>query len=314
MIMNRTPLISVVMPVYNESIHNLHDSINSILNQTYKNFEYIIVDDNPANNSIKNYIKKRAQQDSRIRLVFNQHNLKLTKSENKGIRLAKGKYIARIDADDVAYKNRLSNQLIFCIKNDLDISSSNISLINDNDQVTRKSTFHTTNIINQRKVKKIMEYGNIAVGPTFFFNKNIYYKIGKYRNFNGEDYDLVARFLIKGYTYGFQSDPLIYKRLRRSSITYHGTLAQYMAERMISQYLRRFDYKKIMPLNLLFRKINNINKGKRNHFRRYANARYTYNDHKTFANLLKTILSILSSKIVFQRCLWSLFNKYKLKH
>lgn len=310
--MNQVPEISIVMPVYNESIHDLQESINSILNQTYHNFEYIIVDDNPNNTTIKSYIKKRANQDNRIKLIFNKHNLKLTKSENKGIHLAKGKYIARIDADDIAYKNRLKAQLTFCLENKLDISSSNLSLINDKDQITRKRNFDAQNIVNQSKIKSIMRYGNIAVGPTLFFKKSIINKLGYYRNFNGEDYDLTARFLIAGYRYGFQSQPLIYKRLRRNSMTYHGTLSQYMAERTISKYLRKFNYGKVMPISYLNNNIKNVNHIQKSHFRDYANARYTYNDEKNVFNLLKTIYTVFKSKIVFQRCLWSVFNKFNL--
>ena len=311
--MNEKPLISVVMPVYNESIHDLHASINSILNQTYKNFEYIIVDDNPNNDQIKNYIKKRASQDKRIRLIFNQRNLKLTKSENKGIKASKGKYIARMDADDIAYRNRLKTQLRFIQNNNLDIISSNFSLINDNDELTRKITFNCKNdISNQQKIKSIIRYGNIAVGPTFMFKKDVFNRIGRYRNFNGEDYDLAVRFLINKNKYGFESAPLIYKRLRRNSITYHGTLSQYIAERTISRYLRKYDFNKVMPINMLHNMLISLGDKDKCGFRRYANARYAYNDNKTYINLLKTIFRILSSKIVFERCLWSIFNKYNI--
>lgn len=111
----KQPLISVVMPVYNAGDF-LVDSIKSILNQTYKNFEFIIVNDDSTDNSFE-IIKAFAKKDKRIKFLKNKTNLGVSKTVNKAILKAKGDYIARMDADDIAMKNRLSLQLNFLQKN-----------------------------------------------------------------------------------------------------------------------------------------------------------------------------------------------------
>ena len=106
-----SPIVSVIMPVYNEESW-LHQSIPSILNQTFEDFELIIINDASTDNSleiIKHYIK----QDSRIRLYNNSKNSELIETLNKGIALANGKYIARMDADDISLPDRLNIQLSY---------------------------------------------------------------------------------------------------------------------------------------------------------------------------------------------------------
>lgn len=103
------PMISVLMSNYNDILY-IKKTINSILKQSYKNFEYLIIDDGSTDDSISVI---RSFPDSRIKLISNKKNLGLADSLNKGISLATGKYIARIDADDIAHKNRLAAQLNF---------------------------------------------------------------------------------------------------------------------------------------------------------------------------------------------------------
>jgi glycosyltransferase involved in cell wall biosynthesis len=105
--------ISVLMGIYSENEIWLKDSINSILNQTFTQFEFIIINDNPErelNTSILNEFKL---SDKRIIVINNEKNLGLTRSLNIGLKLAKGKYIARMDADDISLPNRFSKQFSF---------------------------------------------------------------------------------------------------------------------------------------------------------------------------------------------------------
>ncbi|SDG63888.1 Glycosyltransferase involved in cell wall bisynthesis [Selenomonas sp. WCT3] len=99
--------ISVVMSVYNGERY-LSEAIDSILNQSYDDFEFIIIDDCSTDNSV-DIIK--SYNDNRIRLVRNEENLRLPASLNKGIKLASGKYIARMDADDISLMDRFSKQV-----------------------------------------------------------------------------------------------------------------------------------------------------------------------------------------------------------
>lgn len=102
--------ISVVMSVYKEPLDWLHQSIDSILRQTFKDFEFIIICDNPKGKETIALLKDYSNRDNRIKLIFNEENIGLTKSLNKGLAVAKGKYIARMDADDVSMPERFEKQ------------------------------------------------------------------------------------------------------------------------------------------------------------------------------------------------------------
>ena len=105
-----SPLVSVVMSVYNTPEEFLRASVASILNQTHKNLEFLIVDDcsKPAT---QNVLRELALKDRRIRILTNLENLGLTKSLNRAIDQAKGDYVARMDADDVSANNRFEEQI-----------------------------------------------------------------------------------------------------------------------------------------------------------------------------------------------------------
>ena len=111
---NKKPLVSVIMAEYNTNEKLLKESIESILNQTYKNFEFIIVDDCGTNN-----VKKITEEynDKRIKVLKNKKNSGLVFSLNKAINMCEGKYIARMDTDDYSYPKRLEKQVTFIEKN-----------------------------------------------------------------------------------------------------------------------------------------------------------------------------------------------------
>ena len=111
--MKNNPRVSIVMSVYSEPLNWLRDSIDSILVQTVSDFEFIIVCDNPQNSNVINLLHEYANNDKRIHLVFNEENIGLTKSLNKGLAIAKGEYIARMDADDISRPDRLEKQVLF---------------------------------------------------------------------------------------------------------------------------------------------------------------------------------------------------------
>ncbi|MBU4485847.1 MAG: glycosyltransferase [Candidatus Delongbacteria bacterium] len=103
--LEKTPKISVIMSVYN-SDRFLKDSIDSILRQTFSDFEFIITDDKSSDSSLS-VLEEYAKKDGRIVLLKNLENMGLTKNLNGMIRIAKGKYIARLDADDISLPERL---------------------------------------------------------------------------------------------------------------------------------------------------------------------------------------------------------------
>ena len=106
---NDRPFVSVLLPVYNAEKY-LKEAIESILSQTFIDFEFIIINDGSTDNSEQIIL---SYTDQRIRYVKNEKNLKLIATLNKGIRLARGKYIVRMDADDVSLPKRIEKQVRF---------------------------------------------------------------------------------------------------------------------------------------------------------------------------------------------------------
>jgi glycosyltransferase involved in cell wall biosynthesis len=107
------PIISVLMPVYNAEKY-LNEAIDSILNQTFADFEFVIINDGSTDQSEEIIL---SYQDARIKYFKNEVNLKLIKTLNRGLDLVAGKYVARMDADDISELNRLQVQFDFMESN-----------------------------------------------------------------------------------------------------------------------------------------------------------------------------------------------------
>ncbi len=119
------PLVSIVMAAWNEEKH-LHEAIDSVLAQTYPYFEFIIINDGSTDQTETIIL---SYKDERIRYVKNEQNLKLIDSLNKGLALAQGKYIARMDADDICMHNRLEQQVAFMEANpEIGISGAQLEM------------------------------------------------------------------------------------------------------------------------------------------------------------------------------------------
>ena len=124
------------MPVYNSEKY-LKESIDSILNQSYKDFELLIIDDGSTDSSIDII---NSYNDSRIRVIKNNENKGLPYTRNLGLKLATGDYIAVMDSDDISYPNRLERQVDFLEKNlDIDILSSNFDNLENETILKTKS-------------------------------------------------------------------------------------------------------------------------------------------------------------------------------
>lgn len=130
----KKPALSVYMPVFNAAPY-LAQSIESILNQTYKNFEFIIVDDASTDDSWK-IIKSYARLDPRIRAYRNRLNLGVSTTSNIAISLARCKYLARMDADDISTPDRLEKQIKYLKSNPKTvIVGAQCTIINQNNQI-----------------------------------------------------------------------------------------------------------------------------------------------------------------------------------
>lgn len=122
-------LVSIIMPFYKKKKYILN-SIKSILNQTYKNFEIIIIYDDSNLDDLK-YILEIKRLDKRIRVFRNKENKGVGLSRNYGIKKSRGKFIAFLDADDIWHPLKLSTQIEFMIKNNFSITHTSYNIINE---------------------------------------------------------------------------------------------------------------------------------------------------------------------------------------
>ena len=179
--------ISVVMSVYNGERH-LSEAIDSILNQTFTDFEFIIVNDGSTDGTRE--ILER-YQDERIVLV-NQDNTGVTRALNKGIALAQGKYIARQDADDVSKLERLQKQFDYMEAHpSVGLLGTRFEFIDEFGQVTRQGSLPVENRRLQERLKVINQFSHGSV----LIRKEALDKVGVYREFfkYAQDYDLWLR-------------------------------------------------------------------------------------------------------------------------
>ena len=126
-------LISVIIPYYKKKEYII-SSINSVLNQTYKNLEIIIIYDD-LNKKDLNLLKKIKKKDKRIKIYINKKNLGAGRSRNKGIKLSKGIFVAFLDSDDLWKKNKLKKKIFFMKKNGINASHTSYTIINSNNKI-----------------------------------------------------------------------------------------------------------------------------------------------------------------------------------
>tara|TARA_B100000795_G_C22781430_1_gene432497 strand:+ start:1103 stop:1858 length:756 start_codon:yes stop_codon:yes gene_type:complete len=141
-------LVSIIMPYFKKKRY-FKKSINSALNQTYKNFEILIIYDDDNKKDL-NYVMSFKKIDERIKVLVNPRNLGAGYSRNKGIENSKGHYIAFLDCDDYWYKNKLKKQITFMNNKKLDISHTGYDVIDDKD-----------NIIGKMQIQKKLTYSDL---------------------------------------------------------------------------------------------------------------------------------------------------------
>ena len=119
--------VSIIIPYFNKKDY-IHSTLNSVFKQTYKNFEILIIYDDPSKKDL-DLIKELKKKDKRIRLIINKKNIGPGYSRNKGLDKAKGNYIAFLDSDDLWKKGKLKNQISFMKKNDINFSYTSYNQI-----------------------------------------------------------------------------------------------------------------------------------------------------------------------------------------
>ena len=187
------PLVSVIIPCYNAEKY-VEAAVRSIMNQTYKNLEIIITDDCSTDNTFS-ILEKLADEDSRIKLFKNETNQKIVKTLNKLVSLANGKYIARMDADDISLPKRIEKQVELLEENsDIAFCGTNAFIINENGKITRKTSLPITSEDN----KFFLQFYSTFFHPSVMLRSEIYKQNLYDEDFlYAEDYELWARLIFQ---------------------------------------------------------------------------------------------------------------------
>ena len=219
-------MISVIMSTYKEDERLLRESIESILNQTYRDFEYIIILDYPDNDVHKSVIEEYALKDDRIHFYINEKNMGLTDSLNRGLSLCHGEYIARMDADDISLPDRLERQMKYLEKNHYDLIGGITEMINENGSLLYSIKSVPTD---PKKINKALRYSQCIAHPTWLGRKEVFEKNAGYRHMPlCEDYDFTLRAVLNGFVVSNLNEAVLKYRMTSNSISRSNLFEQYL--------------------------------------------------------------------------------------
>ena len=213
--MKTAPKISLIMSVYNGEDY-LAEAIESVLSQSFRDFELIIIND-CSKDSTGDILEKYAQQDERVKVHTNEVNLRLPSSLNKAMEFAQGKYIARMDADDICLPDRLERQYDFMEKNP-HIALSSCRFMTLKNGVIASGGCGGRN--DSESIKALLLVTNPILHPGIIAKADVIKKLGYDKNFTcTEDMELWTRFVISGYNVEIQPEYLMIYRLHDKQIT-----------------------------------------------------------------------------------------------
>lgn len=240
--MNDNPLVSVIIPCYNCERY-VQQAVDSIINQTYSNLEILLADDG-SNDGTNAILKRIAITDSRIKVIENESNLGIVETLNKLVKLSNGNYIARMDADDFSFPQRIEREVSLLENNpDVGICGCDAFIINENGKIVDKMIMpHSSKEIDAfKQVDSPFIHPNILIRSHII--KSLLYR-KEYQS--AEDYELWLRVLEKTHGENIQS-PLFCYRILPTSISHASTtrLQQQKLKHKL-QVITRESYNKII--------------------------------------------------------------------
>lgn len=212
------PLVTVLIPCYN-ALPYLHEALESIIHQTYSNLEILCINDGSSDKTAE-VLDEYAKLDKRIKVIHNETNIKLIATLNKGVQLAEGKYIARMDSDDISLPNRIETQLNYLENNkSIDIVSTGaLAISEDNKILTEKSVRNTL-----PESSLFVSFLFRPIGHPELLGKSVVFKENLFKKeeytIHTEDYELWTRLLRKGYKLANLKELLYKFRINSQSVS-----------------------------------------------------------------------------------------------
>jgi teichuronic acid biosynthesis glycosyltransferase TuaG len=238
-ISNDSKLVSIIMPAYNSEKY-IGESIDSVLLQTYKNWELIIVDDGSVDNTRK-IVTQYAQNDRRINYYF-QSNQKQGKARNTGINKSKGELIAFLDSDDLWAPEKLEIQVEYLKNSQSDLLFSNGYIYTHNSNNIIGSFENLTGSYQgQDAIELFLEHNRIPILSVLTY-RIVLEKVGGFEENkqiqNVEDYHLWLKLLIAGFSFYGIPDKLVFYRQHDSQSTSKDAMSSEEVFYMLSNYVK----------------------------------------------------------------------------
>ena len=211
------PTVSIITTFFNSEKY-IKDAIKSIINQTYTDFEFILVNDCSSDNSpliAKNFAKK----DKRIKVIDLKKNIGTAEAFNKGYKASKGKLIARFDSDDISLEDRIEKQVkIFNAWSELSILGGSIKLIDKKGKIISKKIKFPSNM---QELNRIIKFKVPIADPTSMIKRDVFKKIGLFRKFTepADDLDFWLRAFKNDLVITNIEDTLIYYRIHGNNLS-----------------------------------------------------------------------------------------------
>lgn len=171
--MKQTPAISVIMPVYNGEPY-VYEAVDSILNQTFTNFEFIIIDD-ASTDKTRNYLD--SIKDARVKRINNNIQSGNYRCRNQGLNIAKGRYVCMMDSDDIAYSHRFEIQHQY-----MEDNLQYLAVGSDFEWDLDDKTHLFSRLRNEHKIKAELLSDNMCTHPTLIIRREVFYKYGIFYN------------------------------------------------------------------------------------------------------------------------------------
>ena len=244
--------VSIIIPYYKKKNY-INKTISSVLKQSYQKFEIIIINDEPGKPS-KDILARIKKKDKRIKVINNKINIGAGASRNKGIKIARGNYIAFIDSDDLWKKNKLKIQINLMKKYDYNISHTSYYIVSKNN---KKPIIRKSKSLNFKHLKQSCDIGL----STVVMKREILKKGKLFANYSTkEDYYLLLKIAKSGEIFQYINLPLSYWKRTPNS------LSNSLIQKLIDSYKVYFHFEKsffisiyrtiILSLNFIIKKKN----------------------------------------------------------
>lgn len=208
--------VSVIIPTYKREVTYLSRAVESILQQTYKNLELIVIDDSPSTYEHRNDIKKYMDSIKSDNVIYlqNEKNVGGSLSRNRGIEKSTGDYMTFLDDDDKYLSRKIEKQLEFMVKGNYDLTFANMIMHNDKEEIVDVREYHDIPSFDNETLLHYHLMKHLTGTPTFMFKARKLKEIGGFEDAKmGQEFYLMLKSIEKGLKIGYfdDCDIVVYK-------------------------------------------------------------------------------------------------------